>query len=574
MYILGINAYHGDAAAAILKDGILVAAAEEERFNRVKHSAGFPARAIRYCLEEAGITARDLDHIAISRRPVTHLEKEIFFIVSGRPSYSKHIRQRLQSVMDHRDVADEMDRAVGRGMRAEIHDVEHHEAHLASSFFVSPFSEAALLSLDLFGDFCSTMLGRGRDNEIEVLDKVIFPHSLGLFYTMVTQYLGFPKYGDEGKVMGLAPYGEPKYLDRMRDIVRLDPKGLFKLNLDYFTHHVHGVDMSWDEVTPAMAPVYSEKMIETFGLPRGSDEPVEDRHRDLARSLQCAFEEAVIHVAKRLREMAPSENLALAGGVALNCVTNSRLLKETPFKNVFIQPAAGDAGTAVGAAFHVWNQTLGFPRLYRLGDVFTGPSYADGEIEAALDEAGLCYDAPPDLADAVTKLVADGKIVGLFEGRMEFGPRALGNRSILADPRNPEMRQILNDRIKFREPFRPFAASIIEEKVDEWFYWKGPSPYMLFVHHVREEKRSEIPAVVHVDGTCRVQTVSKTVSPLYHSIIRRFGEKTGVPMILNTSFNENEPIVCTPDDAIACFEGTKMDALVIGGYLVLKERGA
>ncbi|TET31811.1 MAG: carbamoyltransferase [Planctomycetota bacterium] len=570
MYILGINAYHGDAAAALLKDGILVAAAEEERFNRVKHSAGFPSRAIRYCLDEAGISARDIDHIAISRRPVTHLEKEIFFIVSGRPSYSKLIRQRLQTVMEYHDVAEAMTRDVGRGLRAEIHDVEHHQAHLASAFFVSPFGEAALLSLDLFGDFCSTMLGRGRDNRIEVLDKVVFPHSLGLFYTMVTQFLGFPKYGDEGKVMGLAACGEPKYLDEVRDIVRHEPGGLFTLNLDYFTHHVHGVDMSWDEVTPAMAPVYSEKMTDVFGPPRGSDEEITDHHRDIARSLQAALEEAVIHIARRLRETVESENLALAGGVALNCVTNSRLLKETPFENIFIQPAAGDAGTALGAAFYIWNQKLGFPRVYRMGNVFTGPAYSDREIGESLEDAGLRYEIVGDIAGTVANLVADGKIVGFFQGRMEFGPRALGHRSILADPRVAGMRGVLNERIKFREDFRPFAASILEEAVEEWFYWNGPSPYMLFVHAIREEKQGEIPAVVHVDGTCRIQTVGEKEAPLYHSVIKRFGELTGVPIVMNTSFNENEPIVCTPDDAIACFEATKMDALVIGKYLVKK----
>ncbi|MHC4660408.1 MAG: carbamoyltransferase family protein [Planctomycetota bacterium] len=570
MYILGINAYHGDAAAAILKDGALIAAAEEERFNRVKHSAGFPARAIRYCLEEAGIAPKDIDHIAVSRRPVMHLEKEIFFIVSGRPSYSKLIRQRLQTVMDYRDLAEAMARDVGRGMRAEIHDVEHHEAHLASAFFVSPFNEAGLLSLDLFGDFCSTMLGFGRDNRIEVLDKVVFPHSLGLFYTMVTQYLGFPKYGDEGKVMGLAPYGEPEYVDKMRDIVHIKPKDLFKLNLDYFTHHVHGVDMSWDEVTPAMAPVYSEKMTEVFGAPRGSDEPVTDHHRNIARSLQIVLEEVVMHIVGRLREMVETENLALAGGVALNCVTNSRLLKESPFRNVFIQPAAGDAGTAVGAAFHIWNHVLGFPRVYRMNNIFTGPDYSDPEIEDVLDDAGLKYEKLPDIPGVVAQLVADGKVVGFFQGRMEFGPRALGHRSILSDPRNPEMREILNARIKFREPFRPFAASILEEAVGDWFYLDNPSPFMLFVHTVKEEKRGEVPAVVHIDGSCRIQTVSRAESPVYYDAIKRFSEITGVPMLLNTSFNENEPIVCTPEDAIACFEGTRMDALVIGKYLVRK----
>ena len=568
--ILGLNAYHGDAAAALVIDGELVNAVEEERLNRVKHSAGFPGLAAKWCLEDAGIAPEQVDHVAVSRNPNANLLRKV--IRAARTPSVDFLRSRLANAAQVRNVKGELATAFGMpesGLKAKFHHVEHHQAHCASAFFVSPFDEAAVLSVDGFGDFASTMLARGRGSKLEILDRVLFPHSLGIFYTAVTQWLGFPKYGDEGKVMGLAPYGEPTYLEEMRRIVRLDGP-LFTLDLQYFVHHIEGVDMTWDQATPTIGRVFSPKLEELLGPARQPDEPLEKRHHDVAASLQRMLEEAYLHVIRTLHARTGSKNLALAGGVALNAVANGRIRHETPFEELYIQPAAGDNGTSIGAAYFVWNQVLGKPRGFVMRHAFTGPAFGDEAIAAAIAMAGFpsrtLDDA--DLYTTTASLIAAGKVVGWFQGRAEFGPRALGNRSIVVDPTRDDMKDILNARIKHREAFRPFAPSLLAEKVGEWYEDDYPSPFMILVYKTREDKRSKIPAVNHVDDTGRVQSVERDVNPRYYDLIEAVGKQTGVPIVLNTSFNENEPIVCTPEEALACFGKTKMDALVLGNHLV------
>jgi carbamoyltransferase len=567
--ILGLNAYHGDAAAALVVDGELVAAAEEERFNRVKHCAGFPALAARWCLENAGLRPSDLDHVAVSRDPRANLGRKLLRTIRHGAS-ARYLKARLENASRIRDVGTALSEALGVGeLGAQVHNVEHHQAHVASAFFVSPFQDAAILSLDGFGDFASTMLAEGHGNRFEVLDRVIYPHSLGIFYTAVTQWLGFPQYGDEGKVMGLAPYGTSRHLARMHELVRLNGS-LFELGLDYFTHDKEGVDMNWDEGSPTIGRIYSDRLVELLGPARAPDAEIEPLHEDVAASLQKLLEEAYLHLATTLWERTRLANLCLAGGVALNAVANGRLLPETPFEELYVQPAAGDSGTAVGAAYFVWNQVLEQPRGFVMEHAYTGPAYSDEEIESALAEAGLTGERLGDdeLFSTVAERVAAGDVVGWFQGRMEFGPRALGHRSIVADPRRDEMKDVLNQRIKHREPFRPFAPSILAERAGEWYDQDYPSPFMVLVYKTAAGKRQEIPAVNHVDDTGRLQTVDARVEPRYHRLIAEFERLTGVPVVLNTSFNENEPIVMSPADALDTFTKTRIDLLALGNYVV------
>jgi carbamoyltransferase len=568
--ILGLNAYHADAAATLVIDGQIVAAAEEERFNRIKHAAGFPTRAVRYCLKSAGLGLADLHHIAIASKPIEHVQQEILQILSGRPNYSRQIRKRFEDVARFRDIRGILCQELGiepSAVRAEFHEIEHHLSHLASAYYLSGFETCALLSLDGFGDFCSTMTGRGQGGQIEIADKVLFPHSLGAFYTMITQFLGFRSYGDEGKVMGLAAHGEPNFVDQLEVLIRLTPNGLFELSPDYFTHPVYGVDMIWLDRVPTIEDIFTEKMIETFGTPRVKYAPYSKRDEDLAASAQVVLEKTLIHVASHLQRKTGLSDLAYAGGVALNCLGNTLLLERSGFKRVFIPPAAGDSGTALGCALLVANQA-GEPGHAPLTSARLGPSFSRDEVDETIARNGLRCRRPDDIASEVAKALASGKIVGWFEGRLEFGPRALGGRSILADPRNADMRNTLNSRIKYREPFRPFAASVLEEYAGEWFEGPVHAPFMLFAYPARAAIRQDIPAVVHRDGTCRIQTVSREQDPAYHALISAFHKETGVPLVLNTSFNENEPIVCTPGDAIECFMSTRMDLLAMEGALI------
>jgi carbamoyltransferase len=581
MNILGINAYHGNASAAIVCDGRLIAAVEEERFNRVKYAAGFPARAIRYCLKEAGLTLADLDHVAVPRNPYARLATKFFYALR-MPSFA---RERAKVLVKFTGIPDALAAAFDsdpKRVGATFHRVEHHQAHLASSFFVSPFERAALLSADGLGDFASTMWGTGSGKRMNIHGAIAFPHSLGLFYGGVTQYLGFPKFGDEYKVMGLAAYGQPEQMDAFRDIVRFDAHSNgngFRLGLDYFTHHRTGPEMSWAEAdkTPTLGKMFSNEMPKRLGPVRAPEEPLEQRHRNLAASLQARLEEVYLGMLKKLAERTGLKAICLAGGVAFNCIANGKIFDATPFEQVYVHPAAGDAGLAVGAAYYVWHQKLGKPRSFVMEHAYWGPGYTREEIRRAIDSNGIAQKgfrvselAEEELVRDTAAIIADGKIVGWFQGRAEWGPRALGNRSIVADPRRPEMKEILNRRIKHREIFRPFAPSILSEATGEYFEKSHPSPFMTLAYSVRTEKRGAIPAPTHVDGTGRLQTVTREANPRYHALISAFRDLTGVPVVLNTSFNDNEPIVCRPEEAIDCFLRTQMDALVLGDFLITK----
>ena len=575
--ILGLNAYHGDAAAALVVDGELVAAAEEERFNRVKHCAGFPALAARWCLEDAGIAPGQLDHVAIGRDPRANAAAKLRRVLTRPPSLAyAGARARNASHVGRGGIRRELAAALGvpeGSLQATVHAVEHHQAHVASAFFVSPFDEAAVLTVDGFGDFTSTMLATGRGNRFEVTGRVLFPHSLGIFYTAITQWLGFPNYGDEGKVMGLAPYGDPdRFLPAMRRIVSTED-GLFRLALEYFTHDKKGVEMTWEEGSPTVGRIFSPQLEQELGPARIADEELTERHNDAAAALQRRLEEMILHLATSLATGTGSRNLCLAGGVALNAVANGRIRPETPFEEIYVQAAAGDSGTAVGAAFHVWNQTLRSPRRFVMAHAYTGPAYDDAAIEGALAAAALPRERLDDevLYRTVAERLAAGDVVGWFQGRMELGPRALGNRSILADPRRSEMKEILNARVKHREPFRPFAPSVRAEATGEWFDQSYTSPFMVLVYDVRPEKRALVPAITHIDGTGRLQTVEESASPRYYRLIGEFERQTGVPILLNTSFNENEPIVMSPAQALETFAKTRIDLLVLGNYVVRRD---
>jgi carbamoyltransferase len=583
MNILGINAYHGNASAALVCDGKLIAAVEEERFNRVKYAAGFPAAAIRYCLKEAGITLSDIDHVAVPRNPYARLATKLFYAIR-MPSFA---RERAKVISKFTGIPSALAWAFDSDpakIKATFHRVEHHQAHLASSYFVSPFEHAALLSADGLGDFASSMWGVGRGARMQIDGSIAFPHSLGLYYSAVTQYLGFLKFGDEYKVMGLGAYGEPKYTEAFRDIVRFDPNGGefgFRLGLDYFTHHKTGPEMSWadSDKTPILGKMFSDAMQKKLGAPaRQPDEPLEQRHRDLAASLQARLEEVYLGMLRKLATRTGAKAVCLAGGVAFNCVANGKIFDSTPFKQVYVHAAAGDAGLAVGAAYHVWHQTLGKPRSFVMDHAYWGPGYSSTEIRNALQSSAVSQGGftitelpDPELMRQTAAIIADAKILGWYQGRAEWGPRALGNRSIVADPRRPEMKEILNSRIKHREIFRPFAPSILAEKTGEWFSKSHPSPFMTLAYSVLPDKRDKIPAPTHVDGTGRLQTVTADANPRYHALITEFERQTGVPVVLNTSFNDNEPIVCRPEEALDCFLRTKMDALVLGNFLIVRQ---
>lgn len=585
MNILGINAYHGNASSAIVCDGQLVAAVEEERFNRVKYAAGFPAQAIRYCLKQAGLTLADIDHVAVPRNPYARLAMKLLYALR-MPSFARErakVLVKFQGIPEALALAFDVD---PKKIHAKFHRIEHHQAHLASSFYCSPFERAALLSADGLGDFASTMWGAGNGSRMKIEGVIAFPHSLGLFYSAVTQYLGFLKYGDEYKVMGLAAYGQPEQLERFRDIVRFENgsgTNGFKLGLDYFCHHRTGPEMSWAEAdkTPVLGRLFSEGMEKRLGPARAASQTLEQHHRNLAASLQARLEEVYLGMLKKLAARTGLKSVCLSGGVSFNCVANGKIFDATPFEQVYVQPAAGDGGLSVGAAFHVWHQMLGKPRSFVMDHAYWGPEYSQEEIHRAVDSNGLgqkgCAIAElgeEELMRRAAAIIADGKILGWFQGRAEWGPRALGNRSIVADPRRSEMKETLNRRIKHREIFRPFAPSILAEATPEYFEKSHPSPFMTLAYAVRPAQREKIPAPTHVDGTGRLQTVTRQANPRYHALISAFRELTGVPVLLNTSFNDNEPIVCSPQEAIDCFQRTQMDALVLGDILITRPSAA
>jgi carbamoyltransferase len=574
-YILGLNTFHADSGAALLKDGELVAAVAEERLSRVKHFAGFPAEAIREVLDIGRIDIGDVDHIGINKDNRANLLSKLTFALSHLSRITKMARQRLQYRAKAYNAPKMICNAFAISsdtLRAQIHHVEHHLCHAASCYLVSEFDKAAILSVDGFGDFASTMTAVGEGNDIKVLDRVLFPHSLGIVYTMICQFIGYNQYGDEGKVMGLAPYGEPVYEDFFDRLVQLKPGGRFELDLDYFLHHREGVDYSFDgQGYPTVAPLFSLAMVRRFGQPRLRHAELTQRDMNLAASLQKCLEKAYFHILNHLYEQTRCEALCLAGGVALNSVANGQIFEKTPFRKVYTQPAASDDGTAIGVAYYIHNCVLKRPRGFVMDHAYTGREFADEDINIVLEgrsDVHVEHVTDPELYERTAQAIARGEIVGWFQGRMEWGPRALGNRSIVAHPGLPNMKDILNARIKHREWFRPFAPSILEERVGEYFDNVHPSPFMMLVYKTRPEVRKSLCAVNHVDDTGRLQTISRRQNPRYYALIEAFARITGIPVLLNTSFNENEPIVCTPGEALECFLRTRMDLLVMGNWMI------
>jgi len=574
MYLLGINAYHADSSAAIFKDGIMIAATEEERIRRVKHWAGFPKKAIEFCLQEAGIGLKDIDVIAIGRDPKAKTGKKIRYLLQNIHKGFSAVLNRLENSKKVSTLEDELyviDPTISKQeIKAKIYQVEHHRSHLASAFYASPFDEAALLSIDGSGDFSTTMIGIGRGTEIEVIDSVDFPHSIGIFYTAVTQLLGFPHYGDEYKVMGLAPYGQPLYVDKLFEVVKLKNNGLFELDLKYFKSAMSGIISYGKDNIPLVSEIYSSAFTNLLGPARQGDEPLTQYHKDLAASAQRLTEKVIFHILDHLQKRTGLKKVCIAGGVAQNSVANGKITRNTDFDEVYIPSAGHDAGISMGAALYVYHQLQNRPRTNPIWSAYTGARFSNQEIEAILKSKNISYRKLDDseLFDLVSDKLINAGVVGWFNGRAEFGPRALGARSILADPRRDDAKELLNSKIKRRESFRPFAPSILSEEVKDFFEVDELVPFMEKVFPIKLEKRSLIPAVTHVDGTGRLQSVLKEVNPRYYLLIKKFHEKTGVPILLNTSFNENEPIVNSPEEALDCFLRTNMDMLVMENCVV------
>lgn len=561
MNILGISCLYHDASACLLTDGEVVAAADEERFTRKKHDNSFPVNAINFCLKQGNIGIEDIDYIAFYEKPImkfdrilnSHLEafpKSFWTFFKTMPSWLNE-KLRIPSMIRKKLNYD-----------GEILFIDHHLAHAASTFLVSPFKKAAILTVDGVGEWATTTWGHGDGNKITLLKELHFPHSIGLLYSAVTTYLGFKANNDEYKVMGLAAYGEPRYLDKFREIVDIKNDGSYQLDMDYFVYH-YKLSMS------------SKKFIEKFGLARKPKSPINQRHMDIAASLQAILEETLFKMLNHLHQNVKSDNLCMAGGVALNSTANGKIIKNTKFKKIFIQPAASDSGGSLGAAFYVYNTLLRKKRNYVMDQVYLGPGFSTDEIENYLKKNKINFKKFLDedlLIEKAAKLVFENNIVALFQGRMEWGPRALGNRTILGNPCNPDMKDILNQRVKHREEFRPFAPSILFEDQKKYFYTDEYLPYMQFTYLIKKEMQNKIPSVTHVNGTGRLQSVTEKQNPKYHKLIRKFKELSGVPVVINTSFNiKGEPIVCTPEDAYRCMMGTGIDYLVMDKFLITRE---
>ncbi|MGB1122897.1 MAG: carbamoyltransferase [Flavobacteriales bacterium] len=571
--ILGLNAYHADSSAAIFVDGVLIAATEEERFRRIKHWAGFPSEAIKFCLQEVGCTLADLAAITIGRDPSAKKVNKATFVLK-HPRVAKTLWIQRSANKDDINLLHEKFKEVEPDVdtdmvQSKLQFIEHHRSHLGSAFYPSPFEEAAILSIDGSGDFTTTMLGKGKGTNIEVLESVDFPASVGLFYTAFTQFLGFPHYGDEYKVMGLAPYGKPQYVDKVAQVLPLKPGGLYQWKSDFFNFE-NGV-VSYPDNLPTVAPLFGSKFEELFGPARKKGEELTQYHMDLASSVQRHTEEIIFHVLRRLHDLTGLKRVCIAGGVAQNSVANGKITRNTPFEEVYIPSAGHDAGISMGSAQYHIHQNLGHPRTAPISSAYTGSQFSDEAIENYLQSQGITYEriaSDEELYDRVSDALIEGAVVGWFSGRAEFGPRALGARSILVDPRRSDAKDLLNAKIKRRESFRPFAPSILEEHVADWFELAEPVPFMEKVFPIKEDRHAEIPAVTHVDGSGRLQSVMKSVAPRYHGLISRFHSKTQVPILLNTSFNENEPIVNAPKHALNCYLRTSMDMLVLGNCIV------
>ena len=595
MYILGVSAFYHDSAACLLKDGDILAAAQEERFTRKKHDAGFPRYAIEYCLKEAGISANEIANVVFYEKPFVKferlLETYLAFAPKGFTSFAKAMPVWVKDKLFQKSLlTKEFTKTLGGDINwhERLLFSEHHLSHAASAFYPSPFESAAVLTLDGVGEWTTTSLALGKGKNLKVVKEIHFPHSLGLLYSAFTYYTGFKVNSGEYKVMGLAPYGEPKYADLIKEkLIKVAEDGSFQLDMSYFDYAT-GLKMT-------------NKKFDTLfgGPPRTSETDLTQREMDLAASVQKVTEDIIVQIAKRIAKETGSRNLCLAGGVALNCVANGILLREKIFDNIWIQPAAGDAGGALGAALSAWylhhakERSVSSERDSMKG-AYLGPEFTDDEIEAELSACGARFKklSESELIEQVATALADEKAVGWMQGRMEFGPRALGGRSIIADPRSPVMQKQLNLKVKYRESFRPFAPSVLREDVGDWFEHDADSPYMLLVADVQKNKRrsmtaeeealfgidklnvprSSVPAITHVDYSARIQTVHGDTNPRYHSVISKFKEKTGCPLVVNTSFNvRGEPIICTPTDAFKCFMGTELDVLAVGDYLLLKE---
>src|SRR5579864_3691722 len=574
MLILGLNMFHADASAAIVVDGEVKFAIAEERLNRRKHFGGFPSLAVKACLDAVGAKISDVDHVAVGQDSDANLAKKVQYALANPAKILNFIklRQRKEAMRDVRSLLSNALDTDSTQLRFQEHHLEHHIAHIASAYYCSPWEKAAGFSYDGSGDFVSTMMARCQGSDIEILDRVFLPHSLGSVYTMICEFIGYSQYGDEGKVMGLAPYGKDTYRDQIAKIVT--PKnGGFQLDLSYFKPLGSNQGMQvLPDGTVKLARHFSEKMERLFGEPRKPHTEITQRDMDLAFALQHRFEEMFFHLTNQLHQRVPLDDLVMAGGCALNSVANGKIFDRTPFRRTYIQPAAGDEGLAIGAALHTHHAVLNQPCRQELKNSYLGPEFCESRIQAALEKAGLESRKleREALLQKTAEQIAAGNVVGWFQGRMEWGPRALGNRSIVAHPGLPNMKDVLNARIKHREWFRPFAPSIMAEYQHEYFEHDHPSPFMLHVYKIRPQKRKQLCAVNHVDDTGRLQTVAREENPLYYDLISAFQRKSGIPVVLNTSFNENEPIVCTPEEAIDCFRRTRMDVLAIGPFVAVK----
>jgi len=561
MNILGVSCFYHDSAACLLKDGKIIAAAQEERFNRKKNSPVFPINAVNFCLQAGDLTIYDIDYIGFYEKPflkfsrviISHLRAYPFSLSSFLSNMPVWLQDRLiMPLIFQRELS----------FQGKTLFIKHHLSHAASSFLVSPFEEAAILTADGIGEWATTSYGIGRGNNIKILKEICFPDSLGLLYTGITTYLGFKANQEEGTVMGLASYGKPSYLDKIKEIIKVRPDGSFHMDQSFFGFN-------------RTSRMYNHKFIKTFGEPRKPEDKIADRHRDIAASLQKFTEEAVVKMARHVCAETKLDKLCLAGGLFLNCIANNRILEDTPVKEIFIQPAAGDSGGALGVATYIYNSMLGNKRNYVMTDAYLGPEFSSIQIKRDLLKENLDFQ---ELDDSILfKYIADkihnNKIIGWFQGKAELGPRALGNRSIIANPCNPQMKDILNSRVKKREFFRPYAPVVLEERSSEFFELKNLSPFMLLAPRVREEKKALIPAVTHVDGTARVQTVNKNANPRLWNLVKEFENITGIPVLINTSFNlKGEPIICSPGDAISSFKKSQMDFLVLGNYVVERKQ--
>jgi len=590
MYILGISCYFHDASAALIKDGVLIAAAEEERFSRIKHDYEFPEKAIEFCLAQADITGKDLEYVVFFEKPFLKMDRLLRTALKGFPkTYGMFVQSMRTWLMDKLWIKSRIGKSVGV-KQSQILFSEHHLSHAASAFFCSPFEESAVLTFDGVGEWSTTTMGVGKGNDLTITQGIQFPHSIGLLYSAFTAFLGFEVNEGEYKVMGMAPYGRPTFVDKIWKVVRLEQDGTFWMDPQYFSFHY------------STSRSYTSKFVSLFGAPRDANIPffteisaypsyygpkpsnMEELYRynqhyaDLAASIQVVTEELVLGLVRELHRQTGQKQLCLAGGVALNSVANRRILRETPFEEIYIQPSAGDGGGALGAAMVAWHCALGNQERFVMDHAYWGQEFKADEIQSALDRAGARYTNIPDtdkLIETTVGSLTSGEVVGWFQGRFEWGPRALGNRSIIADPRSAEMKDIVNNKIKFREPFRPFAPSVLAGKAEEYFDLASPQSnyparFMLLVVPVRDEQQEKVPAISHL-GTARIQTVHADANPLYHGLIQKFDEATGVPLLLNTSFNvRGEPIVNTPDDALNTFGESGIDTLVLGNFVVRK----